>query len=99
MKKLFKTLAIYLGIILGTASVAFGATILFPVGGGLGTGTAPTYGQVPVGTVGGVFRPPPLRSPSSSTLRPQRHLLDSNLLCLQAPMARFSPFQGQILYG
>lgn len=31
------------------------ATILYPVGGGTGTSTPPTYGQIPVGNAGGTY--------------------------------------------
>lgn len=44
------------GLLLGTGSIAFAAgTILFPVGGGTGTSTAPIYGQVLVGNAGGTY--------------------------------------------
>lgn len=36
---------------------ALGATVLFPSGGGLGTSTIPSNGQVPIGTATGIYKP------------------------------------------
>lgn len=38
-----------------TTTPLFGATVLFPSGGGTGTSTAPTYGKVLVGNAGGTY--------------------------------------------
>ncbi len=57
MKKIFKilsTIAISIAFITGIAN---SATILFPYQGGTGTGTAPTSGQVLVGTSDGKYAP------------------------------------------
>lgn len=52
MKKL---VALFVGVLIGWNSVAIGATILFPSGGGTGTSTAPSYGQLLVGNRGGTY--------------------------------------------
>lgn len=57
MKKIIQGLGIVLAGILLTTGIVHAATILFPSGGGLGTGIVPTYGQVPVGTGGGIYTP------------------------------------------
>ena len=46
---------IFLGFLLGVALPVYGATLLFPTGGGTGIGTQPTYGQILVGNVGGTY--------------------------------------------
>lgn len=48
---------VMVGSVLTGTIVARAATILFPSGGGTGTSTAPSYGQVLVGTATGIYTP------------------------------------------
>ena len=56
MKKLYALTGIIAGILLGIGFTVQAATILFPGGGGTGTSTPPTYGQMLVGTSAGVYQ-------------------------------------------
>lgn len=52
----FLTAGILIGLLLACTLVAHASsTYLFPVGGGLGTSTPPTYGQIPVGNANGTY--------------------------------------------
>lgn len=55
MKQLYALVGIIAGLILGTTFAANAATILFPSGGGTGTSTNPTYGQLLVGNASGTY--------------------------------------------
>lgn len=55
MKRLLKTIGILIASIIFTTSIANAQTILFPFGGGTGTGTPPTYGKLLVGNAGGTY--------------------------------------------
>ena len=64
-----KTIFILLDIFfLSFAQICFGATILFPSGGGLGTGTVPVAGQIPVGVTGGIYTPTYLTAGTDITI-------------------------------
>ena len=56
MKKLYTLTGIIAGLFLGVGLTVQAATTLFPGGGGTGTSTPPTYGQLLVGTSGGVYQ-------------------------------------------
>ena len=56
MKKLYALTGIIAGLFLGIGLTVQAATILLTTGGGTGTSTAPTYGQMLVGTSAGVYQ-------------------------------------------
>ncbi len=55
MKNFYITLGIVAGLFLGVSASVQAATIAFPTGGGTGTSTAPTYGQMLVGNAGRTY--------------------------------------------
>lgn len=55
MKRIFKYISIILTVISFFFAPIAQATVLFPGGGGTGTGTPPIYGQVLVGNSGGTY--------------------------------------------
>lgn len=55
MNKYFKSVLIGLAIIISTSGLATAATVLFPSGGGTGTSTAPSLGQLLVGNSNGTY--------------------------------------------
>lgn len=55
MKKLLFALGIVVGVFLALALSAHAATVLFPTGGGTGTSTPPSLGQLLVGNSGGTY--------------------------------------------
>jgi len=52
-----KKLLLLIGFLVGGFSIANAASVLFPYQGGTGTSTAPTLGQVLVGTSAGIYAP------------------------------------------
>ena len=70
MKKLIKIIsAIFLSTVILTG-IAESATVLFPYQGGTGTGTAPTSGQVLIGTTGGLYSPATISAGTGIALTP-----------------------------
>lgn len=57
MKRFLQSIGIIIGVILSSTLVVQAGTVLFPYGGGTGTSTVPTYGQVLVGNTQGTYTP------------------------------------------
>ena len=67
MKKLFRTLGLIIGGLLITSTV-YAVTVFMPFQGGTGTGTAPSSGQLLIGTSGGIYTPANLTAGSGISI-------------------------------
>lgn len=73
MKKTIRGIAGWIALFLTyaffAAGTAHGATVLFPVGGGTGTSTPPTTGQILLGNSGGTYSPVATSSLGAGTVK------------------------------